>query len=102
MQFKQQAGDVWLLIDETAPPDANFIATVRGPVEILALKSLCEVTLRGERLNRPYGFELASRRYEVMPYSDRGGRLSLRIHGPDGFRGRVETEFKADDTLSGG
>lgn len=102
MQFKQQADDVWLLIDETAPPDANVIATVRGSVEILALKGLCEAKLRGDNLNRPYGFELASLRYEVTPYSDRGGRLSLRILGPDGFRGRVETEFKADDTLSGG
>jgi hypothetical protein len=48
MQFIQQDGDVWLLVDETAPPEAQLIATVKSPVEVLALKGLCEARLRGE------------------------------------------------------
>lgn len=32
--------------------------------------------------------------YRVTPFSDRGGRLSLRIQGDDGSLGRVETEFR--------
>jgi hypothetical protein len=101
MQFKQLTEGSWLLIDETAPSNANVIATVRGTVEVLALKGLCEAKLRGDESYRPYAFELANRRYEVTPYTDRGGRLSLRILGPDGFHGRVETEFKAEGNVPG-
>ncbi len=101
MQFKQLTEDTWLLIDESAPANANVIATVRGPVEVLALKGLCEARLRGGESYRPYAFELANRRYEVTPYADRGGRLSLRILGQEGFQARVETEFTAEEEMPG-
>lgn len=92
MQFVQRDG-VYLLIDETAPPDANVIATVRGPVEALALKGLCEARLDSDNDLQPFDVTFGDHRYHVTPYADRGNRLSLRIDGSDGSLSRVETEF---------
>jgi hypothetical protein len=87
------AGGVWHLIDETAPTDANRIAVLRGPVEVLAVKALCEQMLRPGSLPGGFAFRHGGWSYRVTPYSDRGGRLSLRIDGDDGSLSRVETEF---------
>ncbi len=86
-------GSVWHLVDEAAPPDANLIAVLRGPVEILAAKALCEAMLRPEGLPAEFQFVHEGRSYRVTPYSDRGGRLTIRIDGDDGSLSRVETEF---------
>ena len=82
------------LIDETAPADANLIAVIRGPVEVLAVKALCENMLRPGGLPAEFGFTHEGRSYLVTPFSDRDGRLSLRIDGNDGSLSRVETEFR--------
>lgn len=94
MQFAQQPGGVWHLIDETAPPGANLIAAVNGPVEALALKGLCEVVATSRRVSDTFTFHHDGRAYRVEPYSDRDNRLSLRIAGEDGSLSRVETEFR--------
>ncbi len=94
MRFVQEAGGVWLLIDETAPPDACLIATVRGPVEVLALKGLCEALIGAAGTVQDFAFTHDGRGFQVTPYADRGGRLSLRIDGSDGSLSRVETEFR--------
>ncbi len=94
MQFVQRPGGVWHLIDEAAPPGANLIAAVNGPVEVLALKSLCEAFATSRRVSDTFAFHHDSRAYRVVPYSDRDGRLSLRIDGEDGSLSRVETEFR--------
>jgi hypothetical protein len=94
MQFIQESEGVWLLIDETAPSDACLIATVRGPVEVLALKGLCEARLAAAGPPQPFVITLEGRGYRVTPYADREGRLSLRIDGKDGSLSRVETEFR--------
>lgn len=92
VHFSKGEEGAWLLIDETAPPAANVIAVLRGPVEILAVRRLCEERLRG-----PYGslfiFEHDGLRYAVTPHADRGGKLTLSIRGDDGSLSRVETEF---------
>jgi hypothetical protein len=93
MQLVPGEGGVWHLIDEAAPADANLIAVLRGPVEILAVKALCENMLRPGGLPPGFSFTHAGRAYRVTPYPDRGGRLSLRIDGDDGSLSRVETEF---------
>lgn len=87
------AGGVWHLIDETAPADANLIAVIRGPVEVLAIKALCEHMLQPGGLPAEFTFTHETRAYRVTPFSDRGDRLSLRINGDDGSLSRVETEF---------
>lgn len=92
MQLVQRGG-MWLLIDETAPPNADVIATVRGPVEVLALRGPCEARLGSAFCMRPLDFTPDSRQYHVTPFADRGNRLPLRIDGSDGSRWRVETEF---------
>jgi hypothetical protein len=92
MRFVQQSEGVWLLIDESAPSRTCLIATVKGPVELLALKGLCESRLAGDRL-RPFDISFGGHSYCVTPYDDRGARLSLRIDGVDGSLSRVETEF---------
>lgn len=84
---------VWHLVDEAAPPDANLIAVLRGPIEILAVKARCEQMLRSEGVVAEFGFIHNGRSYHVTPHSDRGDRLSLRIVGTDGSQSRVETEF---------
>ena len=94
MQFTHGAEGVWLLIDETAPPDACVIATVRGAVEVLALKGLCEARLQSPGPLTSFAFAFEDREYRVTPFPDRGGRLSLRIDGSDGSLSRVETEFR--------
>jgi len=88
------AGGVWHLIDETAPADANLIAVLRGPVEVLAIKGLCEAMLRPGGLPAEFGFTHEEHSYRATPFSDREGRLSLRIDGNDGSLSRVETEFR--------
>lgn len=93
MRFERRSGDVWLLIDEAAPPDACVIATVRGSIEVLALKGLCEVYLASTGQFEPFEFTHEGHRYRATPFSDRGGKLSLRIDGSDGTLSRVETEF---------
>jgi hypothetical protein len=87
-------GGVWHLIDEAAPPDANLIAVLRGPIEILAVKALCEAMLRPEGSSAEFGFVHDGRSYRVTSHTDRGGRLTLRIDGDDGSLSRVETEFR--------
>jgi hypothetical protein len=94
MRFVQETGGVWLLIDEAAPPEACAIATVRGPVEVLALKGLCETRLASPGAFACFAFTFEGREYRVTPFPDRGGRLSLRIDGSDGSLSRVETEFR--------
>lgn len=94
MQLVPAASGVWHLIDEAAPADANLIAVLRGPVEILAVKSLCEAMLRPGGLPAELAFAHDGRQYRATPFSDRGGRLSLRIDGDDGSLSRVETEFR--------
>jgi hypothetical protein len=93
MKFITTAGGVWHLIDESAPPDANLIAVLRGPLEVLAVKALCEQMLRPGDLPAEFAFAHGEYSYRVTPFSDRGGRLSLRIDGGDGSLSRVETEF---------
>lgn len=93
MQFVMADG-VWNLIDETAPPDANVIAVLRGLVEILAVKALCEHKLLPGGVPVEFAFTHDGHSYRVTPYSDRGKRLSLRIDGDDGSLLRVETEFR--------
>src|SRR5947209_1480406 len=95
MRFVTGEGGTWHLIDEAAPPDACLIASVKSPVEILALKGLCEVMLDPTRTMRDFEVTHDSITYSVKPYADRGGRLSLRIDGSDGSLSRVETEFRA-------
>jgi hypothetical protein len=85
---------VWHLIDEAAPPDANLIAVLRGSVEVLAVRGLCEAMLRPGGLPAEFEFAHEGRSYWVTPFSDRDGRLSLRIDGDDGSLSRVETEFR--------
>ena len=92
MQFIQRDG-AWVLIDETAPPNANVIATVNGPVEVLALRGLCEARVGATGPILPFGVTFGGRSYRVTPFADRGGRLSLRLDGDDGSISRVETEF---------
>lgn len=87
------AGGLWQLIDETAPADANLIAVLRGPVEVLAVKALCEQMLLPNGLPNEFSFTHDGRSYRVTPFSDRDRRLSLRIDGDDGSLSRVETEF---------
>jgi hypothetical protein len=94
MRFVQESEGVWLLIDETAPSHACLIATVRGPVEALALKGLCEARLANRELLQPFDVTFEGQSYRVTPFDDRGGRLSLRIEGEDGSLSRVETEFQ--------
>ncbi|MFM8271392.1 MAG: hypothetical protein ACKODX_03575 [Gemmata sp.] len=94
MQFVPATGGVWHLIDEAAPPDANLIAVLRGPVEVLAVKGLCEAMLRPGGLPAEFSIDYEGRSYRVTPFGDRGGRLSLRIDGIDGSLSRVETEFR--------
>lgn len=101
MQFVQRPGGVWLLIDETAPADANVIATVGGPVEALALKGLCEARLASDAPPGPFELRHGGHGYRVTPYADRGGRISLRIDGGDGSLSRVETEFRWPETGAG-
>ena len=84
---------MWHLIDEAAPPNANLIAVLRGPVEILAVKALCEAMLHPGGLPNEFAFTHNGRSYRATPYGDRGHRLSLRIDGEDGSLARVETEF---------
>ena len=86
-------GCLWHLIDESAPPDANLIAVLRGPVEILAVKSLCEAMFQPGGLPVKFSFTHDGRAYRVTPFSDRDSRLSLRIDGDDDSLSRVETEF---------
>jgi len=92
MQIIPAAG-VWHLIDESAPPDANLIAVLRGPVEILAVRSLCEHMLRPDGVPAEFSFTHDGKAYRMTVYGDRGDRLSLRIVGEDGSLSRVETEF---------
>lgn len=87
------ASGVWHLIDETAPHDANLIAVLRGPVEILAVKALCEAMLQPAGVPKEFSFTHDGRSYRVTPYGDRDNRLSLRIDGDNGSIGRVETQF---------
>lgn len=87
------AGTVWHLIDETASADANLIAILRGPVEILAVRALCEYMLRPGGIPAEFAFSHDGRSYRVTPFSDRDDRLSLRIDSDDGSLSRVETEF---------
>lgn len=87
------AGNVWHLIDETAPLDANLIAVLRGPVEILAIKALCEHMLQPGGVPAEFAFSHGGRSYRVTPFTDRGVKLSLRIDGDDGSLSRVESEF---------
>jgi hypothetical protein len=94
MRFIQEREGVWLLIDETAPSQACLIATVRGPVEALALKGLCEARLTTRGRLQPFDITFEGQSYRVTPFADRGGRLSLRIDGEDGSLSRVETEFR--------
>lgn len=89
---KGQAEGTWLLIDESAPPAANVIAVLRGPVEIVAVSRLCEERLRGSG-GSPFTFEHERVGYSVTPHADRGGKLTLSIRGDDGSLYRVETEF---------
>ncbi len=93
MKFVAGGGGTWLLIDEAAPKGANLIATAAGPVEILALKGLCEARLAHADPTAGFGFTHDGRQYRVTLFVDRGNRLSLRIDGSDGFLSRVETEF---------
>lgn len=93
MQFVPASGGVWLLVDENAPPDASLIATIRSPVELLALKGVCEARLTGTDLLKPFTFSFEGRTYLVTTFADRGGHLSLKIESDDGSLGRVETEF---------
>jgi len=92
MQFSR-CGEGWLLLDETAPPGRQLIATVGSPVEVVALKRLCETRLRGEEISSHFTFLLDELIYRATPYSDREGRLSIRIEGSDGSLHRIETEF---------
>jgi hypothetical protein len=94
MQLLPATGGVWHLIDEAAPADANLIAVLRGPVEVLAVKGLCETMLRPGGLPAEFEFAHDGRSYRVTPFSDRGERLSLRIQGDDGSLSWVETEFR--------
>jgi hypothetical protein len=94
MQFVQRPGGVWHLIDETAPPEECLVAEVRGPVEVLALKGLCEARLASAAPPEPFGFHHEGHEYRVTPYADRGDKLSLRIDGSNGSLSRVETEFR--------
>lgn len=94
MQLVPGDGGVWHLIDEAAPADANLIAVLRGPVEVLAVRGLCEAILRPGGLPREFSIAHDGRSYRVTLFSDRGDRLSLRIDGDDGSLGRVETEFR--------
>lgn len=87
------AGNVWHLIDEAAPPDANLIAVLRGPVEALAIRALCEHMLSPGGVPTEFDFSHNGHQYRVTPYTDRRDRLSLRIDGDDGSLSRVETEF---------
>lgn len=84
----------WLLIDETAPPDANLIANLKSPIEILAVKRLCEELLGNGDVPREFEFASGEGTYRVTPFNDRGDRLSLKIVGGDGSLWRVETEFR--------
>lgn len=93
MQIVPAAHGVWQLIDETAPADANLIAVLRGPVEILAVKALCEAMVRPGGVPNEFSFTHDGRSYRATPYGDRDNRLSLRIDGEDGSLSRVETEF---------
>lgn len=86
--------DVWYLIDEQACADANVIAVLRDEVEILALREFTERFLTGARhAGDAWTFKQGAISYEVVPFSDRGGRLSLRIQGDDGSLRRIESEF---------
>jgi hypothetical protein len=87
------AAGVWQLIDEAAPPGENLIAVLRGPVEVLAVRDLCEHMLQRGRVAAEFAFTHDGRSYRARPYCDRGNRLSLRIDGDDGSLSRVETEF---------
>ena len=93
MKFIPVPDGVCHLIDETAPVDANLIAVLRDSVEILAVKALCEAMLGPGGMPAGFDFTHDGRQYRVTPFSDRGGRLSLRIDGDDGSLSRVETEF---------
>lgn len=94
MQLVRGDGGVWNLIDETDPSDANLIAVLRGPIEVLAVKNLCEHMLSPGGVPAEFAFPHNGLAYRVTPYSDRGDRLSLRIDGDDGSLSRVETEFR--------
>lgn len=93
MRFESRPEGVWLLIDETASPEASVIATIRGPVEVLALKGLCEQRLQSHGLLTPFDFTFDEHDYRATPYPDRGDKVTLRIQGSDGSLFRVETEF---------
>jgi hypothetical protein len=94
MRFIQGREGVWLLIDETAPSHECLVATVTGPVEVLALRGLCEVRLATRGPLQPFDVTFEGQSYRVTPFADRGGRLSLRIDGEDGSVSRVETKFQ--------
>jgi hypothetical protein len=91
MQFVQKGG-CWLLVDESAPEHACVIATLRSAVEVLALRTFCEHFLAGQA---PGAFHITheNTEYTVTPLQDRGGKLSLRVAGGNGWLGRIETEF---------
>src|SRR5690348_6375487 len=97
MRFVEGTGGVWLLVDESAPSDACLIATLRGLVEVLAMKRLCEARLISADCLDPFEIPFEGRTYQVTPYSDRSGKLSLRIDGSDGSLSRVETEFRSPE-----
>jgi hypothetical protein len=54
---------------------------------------LCERFLSGESVGA-FEFDHKGTVYWTTPYTDRGGKLSMRIDGSDGAAYRVETEFR--------
>jgi hypothetical protein len=95
MELVKASEGVWHLIDETAPPEANLIATVRGPVEAMALKELCIARLAGT-IPDAFEYALAGRTYRATCNRDSLGKISLSIVGDDGARYRVETELAVE------
>jgi hypothetical protein len=79
MQFVQHDG-AWLLIDEGAPPEANVIARLNSPIEVLALKGVCEARIANHPFEE-FSFQHSGRSYRVSPFADRDGKLSIRIDG---------------------
>jgi len=95
MKFVQETDDIWHLVDENAPASSCVIATLKGPIEIIAIKRFCEVFLQMPHLLLDaIRFSHEGHSYSVRPFSDRGNKLSLRIERDDGALWRIETEFE--------
>lgn len=94
MKFLKR-GTGWQLIDENAPPNACVIATLRNEIEAAALKRFCELYLEATRegSGSPFSVDHCGHTYTVFPESGVGGKLRLRIVGPELAETFVDTEF---------